>query len=102
MLIIKSNEDMEKLKNYGFENDRKDTWNYWDRVRKIIVYKKDRRISFNGFNNAMLDIVYDMISDGIVEKVPWTPYRDMSDKERIAELEYRIRILENQNGTKKL
>ena len=96
MLIIKSEEDMDKFSNYGLQNDLKDSWNYWDGVRKIIVYKKDRRLSFNGFNNTMLDIVYDMIQDGIIEKVPWTPYKQLTNAERIVELECRIRQLEKE------
>jgi len=67
MLKIKDNIDLKILENYGFK-ESKETYDYWDGIRRIIIYKNDKRISFNSMINKFYDILYDLIKDELIEK----------------------------------
>ena len=83
MLKIKENIDLKELEKYGFEHHRliytKDIKKaeYDEAYRTIHVEEMNRRISispqrkgFYSFNvDNELDVVYDLIKDGLVEKV---------------------------------
>lgn len=60
--------DLKELKKFGFEEDKR-TYTYWGNTRKIIIYKKDRRLSFNSMNRKSFDILYDLIKADLVEKI---------------------------------
>lgn len=77
MLTIKDNVDLKQLEKYGF--------NKWIRERccncyayvydcngkstnKLIV-RKDKTIRIVNINNEVVNLIYDMIQNGIVEKV---------------------------------
>ena len=71
MLKLKDDIDFKELTKYKFyEGDK--TWDYWDGVRKIIIYKKDRRVSINCPSQVVYDKLFDLIEDGLLEKVEWT------------------------------
>lgn len=88
MLKIKDKVNLKKLEDYGFKED-KETWTYWKGVRRIIIYKKDRRIAYNSMANAFYDILFDLITANLVEK---TEYK--RSYETRAELQNKVRLLE--------
>lgn len=79
MLKIKDNVDLKELKKYGFEYHRlicvKEIVRGEDDIlekKSIYVTENDREISIkNGLFNIdiELDTIYDLIKDGLVEKV---------------------------------
>lgn len=96
MLRLKEEIEWEKLKKYDFEEDTR-TWTYWDGVRKIIIYKKDRRVSLNGMNRNSIDILYELIHDGLIEKVPWCVFsRDYKTTMTNAELNKELNKIKEQ------
>lgn len=96
MLRIKNGKDLRKIESLGFVADP-DTYTYWERGnRKIIIYLKDRRIRFNCMDLQSYDVLFDLITNNMVEKVSYykVPYN-----ERYLELENRIKALEEKlNG----
>ena len=76
MLKIKDNVDLKELDKYGFEYCGGTRW-----LRKYshtsrcgtttyrIWIKQDRVLSFNNPTNKVLNVLYDLIKDGLVEKV---------------------------------
>ena len=97
MLKIKDDVNLEILGQYKFKEEN-DNWTYWRGVRRIIIYKKDRRIAYNGMSNDEYDILFDLINAGIVEKTDYRwykkEYKTKNEYERIIkELEEKIRIL---------
>lgn len=100
MLKIKDNIDLNTLKKYNFVEGNQ-TWDYWDGVRKIIIYKKDKRLTLNCPNIKVYDILFDLISNGLVEKTKYEVFRyNPTTKkdllERIENLENKIKELENE------
>lgn len=81
MLKIKDNVDLKELEKYGFEHypliyiketKRYDDYMGMNTAKKIYIDEKTREISIgtNLFNTDIeLDTLYDLIKDGIVEKV---------------------------------
>lgn len=67
MLKLKRNVNYKDLKDYGFLNKDK-ILEYNDRYKSIVIYKKDRRISIKHSKNTTYDVLFDMISDGLIEK----------------------------------
>lgn len=82
MLKIKDDYDLNNLKKYGFEhivgNDEVGfgSWDFWElelehttyeipKERNIIIYSEDN------YYHIELDTLYDMIQDGIVERIDW-------------------------------
>lgn len=99
MLKLKENVDFKELEKYKFQEDNK-TWDYWDGVRKIIIYKKDRRISINCPSLKVYDVLFDLISNGLVEKTKYEVFRyNPTTKkdllERIEELETEVKKIKN-------
>lgn len=74
MLKLRDDIDFKKLEKYKFKEGDK-TWDYWDGVRKIIVYKKDRRVSINSPSLEVYDKLFDLIKDEVLEKVEWTYFK---------------------------
>lgn len=81
MLKIKDNYDLNNLKKYGFKHEKGMTllssWDFWElnlNWAECNIATKDRVIDFFNFNEDYicniddLDVLYDMIQDGIVEK----------------------------------
>lgn len=95
MLRITGN-NLGRLESYGFEPNEKE-WCFWNRgIKKIIIYKSDGRIRFNCMDLQSYDVLFDLITNNMVEKVDYykVPYN-----ERYLELENRIKALEEKlNG----
>ena len=97
MLKIKDEVDLKILEKYKFKEEY-DNYTYWRGVRRIIIYKKDRRIAYNSMSNEEYDILFDLIDAGLVEKTDYKwfkkEYKTKNEYERlIKELEEKIRIL---------
>lgn len=77
MLKIKDNVNLKVLKKYGFENTEGFStlgrYNYVSRCHtytyRILVNKGTRILSFNCTTNAVLDTLFELIRDGIVERI---------------------------------
>lgn len=77
MLKIKDNVDLKKLEKYGFESvDRNRFLNKYSYTSncgtityRIWVHKEDRCLSIHNATNAVFDVLYNLIKDGLVEKV---------------------------------
>jgi hypothetical protein len=82
MLKIKDNIDLKALEKYGFVDEFKE-YAFWHRLKKIWIRKEDRLLRFNSMNRVSFDVLYDMISDGIIEKKEWKsyPHRNPSMKD---------------------
>jgi len=97
MLRITGN-NLDNLESFGFKPEEKE-WCFWNRgIKKIIIYKSDGRIRFNCMDLQSYDVLFDLITNNMVEKVDYykVPYN-----ERYLELENRIKVLEEKlNGTK--
>lgn len=59
--------ELSELEDFDFEEGR-DTYDFCDGVRRIIVYKKDRIIRLNNFNRKSQLKLYDLIKANLVEK----------------------------------
>lgn len=78
MLKIKDDYDLNNLKKYGFEHEKRTTavsyWDFWKlnlEYSEYYIETKDRIIDiFTAMEECPidLDILYDIIQDGIVEK----------------------------------
>lgn len=73
MLKIKDDYDLNNLKNMGFKHEEGSCWNYWELQLEHCEYyieTKNRIIDITTESEfgVDLDILYDMIQDGIVEK----------------------------------
>ena len=96
MLRLKEDIEWEELKKYDFEEDNR-TWTYWDGVRKIIIYKKDKRVSLNGMNRNSIDKLFDLIHEGLIEKVPWCYFnKDLKTNMTNAELNKELNKIREQ------
>ena len=76
MLKIKDNVDLKELDKYGFEYCGGTRWlekySYVSRcgtTTNRIWVRQDRILSFNNTTNKVLNVLYDLINDGLVEKV---------------------------------
>ena len=78
MLKIKDNVDLKELDKYGFARTK--TYEWYEKIveydynQRIYYYvlDKDRRIeisTYDGYDNKLDDTLYDLIKDGLVEKV---------------------------------
>ena len=96
MLRLKEDIEWEELKKYDFEEDNR-TWTYWDGVRKIIIYKKDKKVSLNGMNRNSIDKLFDLIHEGLIEKVPWCYFnKDLKTNMTNAELNKELNKIREQ------
>ena len=76
MLKIKDNVDLKELEKYGFYCNQcrftNKNYSYISRcnsyVNKLFVHD-DRHLSFNNPSFEVYDVLFDMISDGLIEKV---------------------------------
>ena len=87
MLKIKDNVDLKELEKYGFEvigNFAKKVW-YWDSLEDVsieedtwlvveyrqlwLIEQGAKQSNERWFGNPQFDTVYDLIKDGLVEKV---------------------------------
>ena len=67
MLKIKDNVDLKQLEKYGFKEYK---YNFGRYCHKDITICKNRHLIFhNGRNMNRNDILYDLIKDGLVERV---------------------------------
>lgn len=71
---LKDDVDFKKLENYGFERQYLvDSWGWVLDYKKgfykehITIWEEDRELQIDAI--GLLSVVYDMIQDGIVEKV---------------------------------
>ena len=72
MLKIKDNVDLKELIKYGFTTKMYEPFEYIFITNGLGIFEKnpDRRIEVrNGFDIVDLEILYDLIKDGLVEKV---------------------------------
>lgn len=86
MLKIKDDYDLNNLKKYGFEHEKDEEtgsnlWDYWilnlkyteyyieTKNRIIDIENKDKYNYFYTMDLMDLDVLYDMIQDGIVERI---------------------------------
>ena len=72
MLKIKDNVDLEELEKYGFDLEQtKDEFDQiWGFDKGLLFYKDSGTIILPWNNqNTALDVLYDLIQDGLVEKV---------------------------------
>ena len=63
--VIKKSVELEKLKEYGFEEETK-RWVLWGSVVKMSVDKKTRLLHFNMPDNKTLSIYTKMVQDDII------------------------------------
>lgn len=98
MLVIKEDVNLQILEKYGFKESEK-TWDYWDGVRKIIIYRNTRKITLNSPCNNSYDVLFDLISDKLVEKVPYVPQgtKARRKQELEKEIEYLKEIISTKN-----
>lgn len=98
MLVIKEDVNLQILEKYGFKESEK-TWDYWDGVRKIIIYRNTRKITLNSPCNNSYDILFDLINDKLVEKVPYVPQgtKARRKQELEKEIEYLKEIISTKN-----
>lgn len=72
MLKIKNNVDLKELEKYGF-NCLSEEKNFYDKTiakyEEIIIYDREIDISLDGWETKELDTLYNLIQDGLVEKV---------------------------------
>jgi len=77
MLKIKDNIDLKELEKYGFEKlARESCCNRYAYIydcngkttTKLVVHK-DKTIRIVNFNSKVVNLIYDLIKDGLVEKV---------------------------------
>jgi len=74
MLKIKDNVDLKELEKYGFIfMDYDDLWYsyYYNPEENIKINYSDRKLDFYlcGMTESSINILYDLIKDGLVEKV---------------------------------
>lgn len=77
MLKIKDNVDLKELEKYGFEKwTRESCCNRYAYIydcdgkttTKLVIHK-DKTIRIVNFNSKVVNLIYDLIKDGLVEKV---------------------------------
>ena len=75
MLKIKDNVDLKELEKYGFKHLKEcktysedERWGYFE-IDEDGEYKRSIRIVDDIHSNYELDLLYDLIKDGLVEKV---------------------------------
>ena len=71
MLKIKDNVDLKELEKFGFVKNN-NSYNYnWKGFIVMFVYEQDKRIYkyLDGYSDPDYDVLFDLISAGLVEKV---------------------------------
>lgn len=76
MLKIKDNVDLKELEKYGFDIQKTKEWYHYDIDKRTDLFVKPltKQIIFTVYNDFTrditdIDVIYDLIKDGLVEKV---------------------------------
>jgi len=77
MLKIKDNVDLKELEKYGIEKETKELYSDSKNDTGLFFYKNDKYhfkskniyMNSHDFDEDCLDLLYDLIKDGLVEKV---------------------------------
>lgn len=70
MLKIKDNIDLKELEKYGFKKYNDNIYDFtMEKNEQINIYEREINIDLDGWETNRLDIIYDLIKDGLVERV---------------------------------